>query len=93
MHDINEILEEFLVVLDSMQVAIYIDANSVKNLPILKKYLTSTVLPITGISKAMRNKVSMKTNVSKLSVMYSWKQLSTTYITLCVGKKMKNVSS
>ena len=53
MHDINEILEELLVVLDSTQVAIYIDANSAKNLPILKKYLTSAVLPITGISKAM----------------------------------------
>ena len=53
MHDINEILEELLVVLDSMQVAIYIDTNSAKNLPIIKKYLTSSVLPIMGISKAM----------------------------------------
>ena len=51
--DINEILKELLVVLDSMQVAIYIDVNSLKNLPILNKYLASTVLPITGISKAM----------------------------------------
>ena len=52
-HDINEILEELLVVLDSTQVVIYIDANSVKNLPILKKYLASTVIPIRGISKAI----------------------------------------
>ena len=53
MHDINEILDKLLVVLDSTQVAVYIDANSWKNLPILKKYLASTIIPILGISKAM----------------------------------------
>ena len=52
-HDINEILDELLVVLDIMQVAIYIDINSGKNLPILKKYLASTVIPIISISWAM----------------------------------------
>ena len=50
---IKETLEEILVVLDSTQVAIYIDANSWKNLPVLKKYLASAVLPIAGIYNAM----------------------------------------
>ena len=50
---IKETLEEILVVLDSTQVAIYIDANSSKNLPGLKKYLASAVLPIAGIYNAM----------------------------------------
>ena len=67
-HDINEIPEELLVVLDSVQVAIYIDANSVKNLPILKKYLTSIVLPIMGISKAM-GKTSDKQSVNENDVL------------------------
>ena len=53
MHDLNEILEELFVVLESTQVVIYIDVNSAKNLPILKKYLASVVIPIRGISKAM----------------------------------------
>ena len=53
MHDINEILDALLVVLDSMQVAVYTDANGEKNLPILKKYLASTIILILGISKAM----------------------------------------
>ena len=61
---INEILEELLVVLDSTQVAIYIDANSSKNLPILKKYLASAVLPIAGISKVM-GKTSEEQSVSE----------------------------
>ena len=52
-HDINEILDELLVVLDSKQVAIYIDINSGKNLPILKKYLASAVIPIMSIFGAM----------------------------------------
>ena len=52
-HDINKILDELLVVLDSMQVTIYIDINSGKNLPILKKYLASTVIQILSISQAM----------------------------------------
>ena len=50
---IKETLEEILVVLDSTQVVIYIDANSWKNLPVLKKYLASAVLPIAGIYNAM----------------------------------------
>ena len=50
---VKEILEELLVVLDCTQVAIYIDANGLKNLPILKKYLASAVQPIAGISKAI----------------------------------------
>ena len=54
-HDINEILDELLVVLDSMQIAIYIDINCGKNLPILKKYLASTVILIMSISQAMGN--------------------------------------
>ena len=61
---IKEILEEILLVLDSMQVPIYIDANSSKNLPILKKYLASAVLPIAGISKAM-GKTSEEQSVSE----------------------------
>ena len=52
-HEVTGILDEFLVVLDATQVAIDIDANSEKNLPILKKYLASTIIPISGISKAM----------------------------------------
>ena len=52
-HDIKEILDELLVVLASMQVAIYININSEKNLPILKKYLASTVIPILSISRVM----------------------------------------
>ena len=51
--DITEIMEELLVVLDSTQVAIYIDINSGKNLLILKKYLASTVILIMSISQAM----------------------------------------
>ena len=50
---LKETLEEILVVLDSTQVVIYIDVNSSKNLPVLKKYLASAVLPIAGISNAM----------------------------------------
>ena len=61
---INEILEELLVVLDSTQVTIYIDANSSKNLSILKKYLASAVLPIAGIFKAI-GKSSEEQSVSE----------------------------
>ena len=50
---IKETLEEILVVLDSTQVAIHIDANSLKNLPVLKKYLANAVLPIAGIYNTM----------------------------------------
>ena len=50
---IKETLEEILVVLHSTQVVIYIDANSSKNLPVLKKYLVSAVLPIAGIYNTM----------------------------------------
>ena len=88
---IKETLEEILVVLDSTQVAIYIDANSWKNLPVLKKYLASAVLPIAGIYNAMgklvRNKVSQKKILSRIRSMNSCKQLLTTYITL--GKCLK----
>ena len=52
-HDITEIMDELLVALDSTQVTIYIDINSGKNLPILKKYLASTVIPIMSIFQAM----------------------------------------
>ena len=52
-HDINEILNELLVVLNFMQVTIYIDINSGKNLSILKKYLASAVILIMSISRAM----------------------------------------
>ena len=50
---LNEMLEELLLVLDSSQVAIYIDVNSGRNLPILKNYLESTLVPITTISHLM----------------------------------------
>ena len=51
--DITEIMDELLVALDSTQVTIYIDINSGKNLPILKKYLESAVILIMSISWAM----------------------------------------
>ena len=51
--DINEILDELLVVLDATQVAIYININSGKNLPILKKYLANTAILIMSISRVM----------------------------------------
>ena len=51
--DITEIMDELLVALDSTQVTIYIDINSGKNLPILKKYLASAVILIMSISWAM----------------------------------------
>ena len=38
-----------MLVLDSSQIAVYLDVNSDKNLPILRKYLTSAVVPIMGI--------------------------------------------
>ena len=50
---IKETLEEILVVLASTQEVIYIDANSWKNLSVLKKYLASAVLPIAGIYNTM----------------------------------------
>ena len=50
---LNDILEELLIVLDSSQVMIYIDVNSGRNLPILKNYLESTLVPITTISHLM----------------------------------------
>ena len=52
-HDINKILDELLVVLDSTQVIIYVDINCGKNLPILEKYLASAVILIMSISQAM----------------------------------------
>ena len=54
-HDIKEILDELLVILDSTQVTIHIDINNGKNLPILKKYLVSAVIPILSISQVMGN--------------------------------------
>ena len=44
--DTDETLEEMMLVLDSSQIATYLDVNSDKNLPILKKYLTSAIVPI-----------------------------------------------
>ena len=50
---LNDMLEELLLVLDLSQVTIYIDVNSARNLPILKNYLESTLVPITTISRVM----------------------------------------
>ena len=50
---LNDMLEELLLVLDSLQVTIYIDVNSARNLPILKNYLESDLVPITTISHVM----------------------------------------
>ena len=46
-------LEELMLVLDSSMIAVYLDVNSDKNLPILRKYLTSAVIPIMGIAGVM----------------------------------------
>ena len=50
---LNDMLEEILLVLDSSQVMIYIDVSSGRNLPILKNYLESALVPITTISHLM----------------------------------------
>ena len=50
---LNDILKELLIVLDSSQVVIYINVNSGRNLPILKNYLKSALVPITTISHLM----------------------------------------
>ena len=47
---LNDIIKELSIVLDLSQVAIYIDVNSGRNLPILKNYLKSALVPITTIS-------------------------------------------
>ena len=46
-------LEELLLILDLSQVAIYIDVNSGRNIPVLKNYLESALVPITIISHLM----------------------------------------
>ena len=46
-------LEELMLVLDSGMIAVYLDVNSDKNLPILRKYLTSPIIPIMGIAGVM----------------------------------------
>ena len=51
--DTYDTFEEMMLVLDSSQIAIYLDVNSVKNLLILKNYLTSAIKPIMGISGVM----------------------------------------
>ena len=50
---LDDILEELLIVLDSSQVTIYINVNSPRNLPILKNYLDSALVPIATISHLM----------------------------------------
>ena len=45
-----QMLEDFVLVLDSMQIAIYLGVNSDSNLPILKKYLQSAIVPIISIA-------------------------------------------
>ena len=50
---LNDILKEQLIVLDLSQVTIYIDVNSGRNLPLLKNYLKSALVPITTISSLM----------------------------------------
>ena len=80
-----------------MQVAIYIDANSVKNLPILKKYLTSAVLPIMGTSKAMgKTSEEQSVNENKYIEAQCYVLLETIIHHICYimcQPKMKNVSS
>ena len=48
--DTYQTLEELMLVLDSSQIAVYLDVNSDKNLPILIKYLTSAIVPIVGLA-------------------------------------------
>ena len=63
----HETLEEMMLVLDSSQITIYLDVNSDKNLPILKKYLTSATVPIMGISGVMgkpKQEVSLDNSTS-----------------------------
>ena len=65
--DTDETLEEMMLVLDSSQIAIYLDVNSDKNLPILKKYLASAIVPIMGISGVMgkpKQEVSLDNSTS-----------------------------
>ena len=42
-----------MLVLDSSQIAVYLDVNSDKNLSILRKYVTSAVVPIMHIVGVM----------------------------------------
>ena len=65
--DTYETLKEMMLVFDSSQISIYLDVNSDKNLPILKKYLTSTIVPIMGISGVMgkpKQEVSLDNSTS-----------------------------
>ena len=48
--DTYQTLDKLMLVLDSSQIAIYLDFNSDKNLPILRKYLTSVIVSIMGIA-------------------------------------------
>ena len=65
--DTYETLEEMMLVLDSSQITFYLDVKSDKNLPILKKYLTSANVPIMGISGVMgkpKQEVSLDNSTS-----------------------------
>ena len=65
--DTYETLEEIMLVLDSSQIAICLDVNSDKNLPILKKYLTSAIVPIMGVLGVMgkpKQEVSLDNSTS-----------------------------
>ena len=77
---IKETLEEILVVLDSTQVAIYIDANSWKNLPVLKKYLASAVLRIAGIYNTMGKTSEEQSVTEKDSIEHPFYELLQTII-------------
>ena len=62
-----ETLKEMMLVTDSSQITIYLDVNSDKNLPILKKYLTSAIVPIMSISGVMgkpKQEVSLDNSTS-----------------------------
>ena len=66
-HDTYQTLKEMMLVLDSSQITIYLDVNSDKNLPISKKYLTSAIVPMMGISGVMgkpKQEVSLDNSTS-----------------------------
>ena len=65
--DTYDTLKEMMLVLDSSQITVYLDVNSVKNLLILKNYLTSAIKPIMGISGVMgkpKQEVSLDNSTS-----------------------------
>ena len=65
--DTYHTLEELVLVLDSSQITVFLDVNSDKNLSIFRKYLTSAIVPIMGISRVMgkpKQEVSLDNSTS-----------------------------